>query len=132
MLFRAAAECAALCVSEIFVDNKTMEIKGGLGEGVYDFKAFDALVQELLDASPDGFIFLRVDMNPPNWWKKSNPCDVVWDNRRNWVKAGSESWRKLCRRMLNDVIHHGTFGELLGRDPWKNGNLLTLLWYFLR
>ena len=20
--------------------------------------------------------------------------------------------------------------ELLGRDPWKNGNLLTLLWYF--
>ena len=35
MLFRAAAECAALCVSEIFVDNKTMEIKGGLGSNVY-------------------------------------------------------------------------------------------------
>ena len=28
---RAAADCAALCVSEIFVDNKTMEIQGTSG-----------------------------------------------------------------------------------------------------
>ena len=32
---RAAADCAALCVSEVFVDGKTMEIKGGLGSNVY-------------------------------------------------------------------------------------------------
>ena len=80
--------------------------KWWLGEGKYDFKAFDALVRELLDASPTGFIFPRVDMNPPRWWKIANPCDIVWDNRRNWVKGGSKPWRRLCRRMLEDVVHH--------------------------
>jgi len=32
---RATADCAALCVSEVLIDGKSFEIKGGLGSNVY-------------------------------------------------------------------------------------------------
>ena len=73
-----------------------------LGEGVYDFEAFDRRAKGLLDASPDGFIFPRLKMDPPDWWAKRHPDEI----RSNEAKPESEAWRALYRRMLEDVVRH--------------------------
>ena len=73
-----------------------------LGEGRYDFEAFDRRAKGLLDASPDGWIFPRLKMDPPDWWAKAHPNEI----RANEARPESEAWRALYRRMLEDVIRH--------------------------
>ena len=73
-----------------------------LGEGAYDFEAFDRRARGLLAASPSGFIFPRLKMDPPDWWAKDHPDDI----RANEARPDSEAWRALYRRMLEDVVRH--------------------------
>ncbi len=73
-----------------------------LGHGRYDFDAFDRRMKGLLDASPDGFVFPRIKMDPPDWWAKNHPSEI----RANEVRPDSEAWRTLYRRMLTDVVAH--------------------------
>ncbi len=74
-----------------------------LGEGEYDFVLFDALARGLVDASPDGFIFPRIKIDPPAKWSAAHP-DEMMDELSPLPE--SKAWRALCRRMFKDVIEH--------------------------
>ena len=75
-----------------------------LGEGKYDWGAFDAMAQCLLDACPDGWIMPRIKIEPPEWWVAAHPEELSSSGAE--VKATSKPWRELYRRMLHDVIAH--------------------------
>ena len=81
---------------------KTRHNDWWLGEGEYDFKAFDRRMKGLLDASADGWIFPRIKMDPPAWWAKDHPGEI----RANQARPDSGAWRALYRRMLEDVVRH--------------------------
>ena len=74
-----------------------------LGDGEYDFELFDALAKGLVDASPDGFIFPRLKIDPPKKWCEAHPGEMMDDVS---PVPESKAWRALCRRMLKDVIDH--------------------------
>lgn len=74
-----------------------------LDEGEYDFRLFDALARALLDASPDGFIFPRIKIDPPPKWAAAHPEEMEDDAC---AKASSRAWRALYRRMLADMVAH--------------------------
>ena len=74
-----------------------------LGEGEYDFALFDALAKGLVDAAPDGFIFPRIKIDPPQKWCEAHPDEMM-----NAISPHPESkaWRALYRRMLKDIVAH--------------------------
>ena len=74
-----------------------------LGEGEYDFELFDAMAKGMVDASPDGFIFPRIKIDPPAKWSESHPEEMM-DALS--PKPESKAWRGLYRRMLKDMIAH--------------------------
>ena len=74
-----------------------------LGDGEYDFALFDALAKALVDASPDGFIFPRIKIDPPQKWCEAHPDEMMSDIS---PCPESKAWRALYRRMLKDVVAH--------------------------
>ena len=74
-----------------------------LGDGEYDFELFDALARGLVDASPDGFIFPRIKIDPPVKWSAAHPDEMMDDVS---PMPESRAWRALYRRMFKDVIDH--------------------------
>ena len=72
------------------------------GEGDYDFGTFDALVKGLLDATPDGFVFPRIKLDPPDSWIAAHPEEMF----AGTVRPESAAWRTLYRRMLRDMVAH--------------------------
>ncbi|MBQ3344890.1 MAG: hypothetical protein IJG84_23580 [Kiritimatiellae bacterium] len=74
-----------------------------LGEGEYDFELFDAMARGLVDASPDGFIFPRIKIDPPAKWSAEHPDEMLDELS---PLPESRAWRALCRRMFKDVIDH--------------------------
>ena len=74
-----------------------------LGDGEYDFELFDALAKGLVDASPDGFIFPRIKIDPPKKWCEAHPDEMMDDVS---PVPESKAWRALYRRMFKDVIDH--------------------------
>ena len=75
-----------------------------LGEGVYDWNAFDALALGLLATCPEGWILPRIKLEPPEWWIAAHPEEMSSSKRE--VKSDSPIWRKLYRQMLRDVLAH--------------------------
>lgn len=79
-------------------------------EGQYDWTVFDGMAKGLLDASPDGYIFPRVKIDPPAKWLDAHPeekypfVEDKPDSRE--VKPDSAAWRKLYRGMLKDMLDH--------------------------
>ena len=112
----ALGEFAAVGI-DIFSDVWTMrhpqpERQWWLGEGVYDWKLFDAIAEGMLAASPAGVIFPRIKLEPPQPWIDAHLEEMcVWPaapGKRpvQEVKPGSKPWRALYRRMLRDMIAH--------------------------
>ena len=79
-------------------------------EGQYDWAVFDRMAKGLLDASPDGYIFPRIKIDPPAKWLDAHPEEkypfVVDKPDSREVKPDSLAWRKLYRGMLKDVLDH--------------------------
>lgn len=73
-----------------------------LGEGVYDFDAFDRRFGGLLKGAPCGYVFPRIKLDPPAWWAKAHPDEMI----GGCVRPTSKPWRDLFVRMLRDVIPH--------------------------
>lgn len=76
--------------------------KWWLGEGEYDWDYYDARLKAMIDASPNGWVFPRVKMDPPQWWRKRHPDDYF----AKQVRADSKAWKALRDRMLTDVVNH--------------------------
>ena len=81
-----------------------------LGDGVYDWPAFDARVETLLSASPNGFVFPRIKIDPPKAWLESHPEAKLWSA----VRPDLPEWRSMYRRMLRDMVAH------VDAQPWAN------------
>lgn len=78
------------------------ENKWWLGEGKYDFDYFDRRMMAMIRASPEGWVFPRIKMDPPPWWAKAHPEELYCRD----VRADSVPWRRLRERMLRDVVAH--------------------------
>lgn len=77
--------------------------KWWLGEGKYDWAYYDARLKAMIDAAPNGWVFPRIKMDPPPWWRKQHEPDEYFAKQ---VRADSQAWKKLRDRMLTDVITH--------------------------
>ena len=84
-----------------------------LGEGKYDWDAFDAMAQCLLDACPDGWVMPRVKIEPPEWWIAAHPEELSSSGAE--VRATSRPWRELYRTMLRDVLAHAAAAPYASR-----------------
>lgn len=82
-----------------------------LGEGEYDFAKLDAKVAAALGAAPEGFYFPRVKLDPPDWWAKAHPEEMLPQH----VKPDSAAWTALWPRMLADVVDHFEASPYAGR-----------------
>lgn len=71
-------------------------------EGVYDFAAIDARIRGLLNGAPDAYVFPRLKLDPPDWWRPLHPDDMIGGQ----VRPTSRAWRQLFSRMLRDVVTH--------------------------
>lgn len=83
-----------------------------LGDGVYDFSAVDRRLNALLKAAPQGYIFPRIKLDPPEWWIAKNKGEMEYGNM---VSPSSEKWRTLYRKMLKDLILHIENSPYAGR-----------------
>ena len=102
---KAFREAGALLSSDVWTmhDKRYNPRQWWLGEGEYDFELFDAIAKGLVDAAPDGFIFPRIKIDPPQKWCAAHPDEMM-----SAISPCPESkaWRALYRRMLKDVIAH--------------------------
>ena len=84
-----------------------------LGEGRYDWAAFDNFALRLLESCPDGWIMPRIKIEPPAWWLAEHAAEVSPSGEE--VKAESLPWRVLYRRMLRDMVAHVAASPYGGR-----------------
>ena len=73
-----------------------------LGEGEYDWEAFDQMAKVVTHSLGGGFFFPRIGLNPPDKWIKAHPEETFAGK----VNPRSLKWRKLYRGMLRDLIAH--------------------------
>lgn len=83
-----------------------------LGEGRYDFRILDGIVKAMIDGAPEGYVFPRVKLDPPEWWSAANPDEMAAPGQ---VSPSSVKWRALYRRMLRDVVTHMENAPYAGR-----------------
>ncbi len=83
-----------------------------LGEGKYDFSAVDKRLGILLKAAPQGYIFPRIKLDPPEWWIAKNKSEMEYGNT---VSPSSGKWRALYRQMLKDLVAHIENSPYAGR-----------------
>lgn len=102
---KAFREAGVMLSSDVWTmhDKRYNPRQWWLGEGEYDFELFDALAKGLVDASPDGFIFPRIKIDPPKKWCEAHPDEMMDDIS---PRPESKSWRALYRRMFKDMIDH--------------------------
>lgn len=100
------------------------------GEGDYDWELFDRLAHGLLDASKDGYIFPRIKIDPPSAWLCAHTNEMF----AGFVKADSSAWRKLYRRMLEDMVRHVEHSDYADRVVGYHIGALScgewLIWKF--
>ena len=95
----------AACGVRLF--SNTFWTRGGYfpwwkGEGVYDWNVVDERFKAMIAAAPEGRVFPRLKMDPPEWWSKAHTGEMLHDL----VNPASKAWRDLRRRMLNDFVTH--------------------------
>lgn len=101
---KAFADCGIALSSDVWTMSARTNSPSTwwLGEGVYDWRFFDALAHGLTAASPSGLIFPRLKIDPPAVWIDAHPEETFAGK----VRVDSVAWRTLYRRMLKDVVAH--------------------------
>ena len=101
---KAFADCGIALSSDVWTMSARTNSPSTwwLGEGVYDWRFFDALAHGLTAASPSGLIFPRLKIDPPAVWIDAHPEETSAGK----VRVDSVAWRTLYRRMLKDAVAH--------------------------
>lgn len=73
-----------------------------LGEGKYDWAKVDARFMAMIDGAPEGWVFPRLKMDPPDWWVEKHPGEMYHKH----VRPESVAWRDLRRQMVADFVNH--------------------------
>ena len=103
----ATQSCRDFAASGVKLFSNIFWTRGGYlpwwkGEGEYDWSLVDARFRAMIAAAPEGRVFPRLKMDPPEWWSKAHPEEM----RHDLVNPGSILWRDLRRRMLRDFVTH--------------------------
>ncbi len=106
-----------------------------LGPGHYDFEKVDGRIRAILAADPQALIFPRIKLNPPNWWLKEHPDEIVVladGTRGPQVSLASEAWERTYERMLRDMVRHmensDYAGHIVGYHPAGGGSSEWFWW----
>jgi len=92
-----------------------------LGEGEYDFKAFDRRIWDILESAPGGYIIPRIKLDPPQWWSTANPDEML----AGYINPASGKWQDLIEGMLRDVVTHIENSEYASRIVGYNFGALV-------
>ncbi len=74
-----------------------------------DWKAVDNACRAVLRANPSALLIPRISMNPPAWWCKANPDDVMqWEDgtRENVAVPASPRYRRDASTRLGLLVRH--------------------------
>ncbi len=75
-----------------------------------DWSSVDRACQRVLDANPHALLLPRVPMDPPAWWRKAHPDDVMlWDRggqRRRPAVVASPTYRHDAAERLRALVEH--------------------------
>lgn len=76
--------------------------------GHTDFTAVDRIMQTMLEASPDDFIYLRFSIDSPPWWNRENPDScVIYENGESGEGClASPRWRKEMLHNVSRLLDH--------------------------
>lgn len=85
-----------------------------------DFDLFDRSIMEILDISPDCFIFPRIYCDSPGWWDSFHPAETnrTYDGFAQRQSFSSSVWRNDTAEVLRKVVRHirqsSYFNRLIG------------------
>ena len=106
-----------------------------LGPGQYDFAKVDARIRTIIKANPRALIFPRLKLNPPRWWLKAHPDEIVLQGDGESGKQASlasELWEKTYERLLRDMVRHmessDYAGHIVGYHP-AGGRASEWFWW---
>ncbi len=95
-----------------------------VGPGKYDFDRIDRRIRAILKANPRAMIFPRLKLNPPDWWLKANPDEIVRGADGapgEQASLASAKWEAAYAEMLRDVVRHmessDYAGHIVGYHP---------------
>lgn len=83
--------------------------KWWLGPGRYDFDKVDRRLEAVLAGNPDGYLFPRIKLNPPDWWLEQHPDEITQyesGSRGPQHSMASRVWEETYERMLRDLVGH--------------------------
>ena len=107
-----------------------------LGPGRYDFDKVDRRIRAIIAGDPKALVFLRVKLNPPDWWIDAHPDELLHyhdGSRGPQHSMASLVWEETYERMLRDLIGHIESSDyadhIIGYQPAGGKTSEWLLYY---
>ncbi len=131
---------------------------GWTAPGKYDWTQYDKYFAKLLELVPDGFLFPRIHLYAPVWWKETHPEELIKcglpipageykvppqyvdrESGLNWslndpygASFASEVWKKETAEMLRDFLRHIEASPLRARMlGYHISGMHTGEWHYL-
>jgi hypothetical protein len=131
---------------------------GWTGPGKYDWTQYDRYFAALLEIVPDAFLFPRIHLYAPLWWKKAHTQELIKcglpvppeeynvppqyidrDGGLNWAlndpygaSFASELWKKETAEMLRHFLRHMEKSPLISRIMgYHVSGMHTAEWHYL-
>lgn len=98
-----------------------------------DWNSVDVACRQVLKANPKALLIPRIPMDPPSWWCKANPTEVMqWEDgaHGNFAVPASPLYRRDSAARLTALIEHleASFGDhVAGYHP---GGQNTAEWFY--
>ena len=110
----ADADVKLVCLPNSRADDMNRSGSVWTGYGTYNFSVFDDLVYETLEGSPEAYLMINLDSEPPQWWKDANPGEIAVDSRGATSSGGtaygasyaSQKWRDDVTAYFKAFIAH--------------------------
>jgi hypothetical protein len=131
---------------------------GWVGPGKYDWSRYERYFAKLMELVPDGFLFPRIHLYAPDWWKEAHPEEIIacglpvpkeeykaprWyidkDSGLNWAlndpyapSFASELWKKETAETLRQFLRHMERSPLVSRIMgYHLSGMHTGEWHYL-